>query len=271
MIETSKVYSLVRHTPDSDASGERCIATETPISISYNGVAYAVMMATPADLEDYAYGFSLAEGLIESPTDISDISYHSIEQGLLLNIDLLPHRHAFVLERVRRLVGQSGCGICGLESLGQALRPLQPIQTCLKINTAAIFESLASLAYHQSLNTLTGAVHAAALCQIDGTIQTVREDVGRHNALDKLIGHSLREQTSLADGYILTTSRCSYEIVEKTVQARCPVLVTVSLPTTLAIERAKAASLTLVVLARADAILLVNNPFGSIVALPNLK
>ncbi len=269
MNKVSKTFAMIRQTPDAWTATERQIATEMPVAISYSGVAYAVMMITPADLEDYAFGFSFSEGIINHRDDILDVTWCETEKGLLLNVELLPEGNAIILQRVRRLVGQSGCGICGLENLDQALRPFQSIETCFKINAGAIFNSLSRLSDHQTLNTLTGAVHAAAFCQNDGTVQSVREDVGRHNALDKLVGHSLRQHKSLEDGYILTTSRCSYEIVEKTVQVRCPMLVTVSLPTTLAIEQAKAARLTLVVLARADAILRVNDPFDSIVALPN--
>lgn len=261
---TSKLYSLVSYTPDSHAVGERCIATETPVAVSYNGIAYAVMMATPADLEDYAYGFSLAEGLIENITDILDVNFSQTAQGVLLNIDLHPQRHGYVLERVRRLVGQSGCGICGLENLEQALRIWPPIESGIQVSASAVFKSLAALTGYQKLNAATGAVHAAAMCKRDGSIVAVREDVGRHNALDKLIGYSLRQNLSLEDNYILTTSRSSYEMVEKTIIARCPMLVTVSAPTSLAIDRAKAADLTLVVLARHDAVLLMNDPFGSL-------
>jgi len=244
------------------AAGRRTVPAETPVAISFLGIGYAVMMATPADLEDFAFGFALSERLIESARDVVGIEVRAEESGLLLGIELVAGRHDRVLRRVRHRVGESSCGLCGIENLEQALRPLPKLPAPAKIAPAAIFRALESLRAHQPLNAETGAVHAAALCDAGGAILAAREDVGRHNAFDKLIGHCLREGRVMGGGFALLTARCSYELVEKAALAGVPLLVTISAPTGLAIERAKEAGLTLVALARADSMLVVSDPHG---------
>ena len=214
------------------------------------------MMATPADLADFAYGFCLSERLIDTAGEVIDVDTHPAEHGMILRVTLVPERQERVLERVRHRVSESSCGLCGIENLEQALRPLGQVTSTAQADDAAIFRALADLRAHQPLNAATGAVHAAAACAADGRIRLAREDVGRHNAFDKLIGAMLGAGQGWDGGFALLSARCSYELVEKAVLCGCPMLVTVSAPTSLALERAAAAGLRLVTLARADAALL---------------
>lgn len=237
------------------ASIERHVPAETPIAIEFNGIGYAVLMATPGDLDDLVTGFALAERLIESAGELHDIDTHERERGIVVRAALAPERAARVADRVRHRVSESSCGLCGIENLEQALRPLPRVTAANRASDAAIFAALAAMRDHQPLNRATGAVHAAALCAQEGSIRLVREDVGRHNALDKLIGAMARGGIGWDGGFALLTSRCSYELVEKAALAGCPLLVTISAPTALAVARAREAGLRLVVLARPDAIL----------------
>ena len=248
---------FARLLPDGpSAPVSRPVAVESPIAIEMNGLGYAVMMATPADLDDFAYGFCHSERLIDDPADILEIAAHYTERGVVLRVTLVEVRLDRVIERVRHRVSESSCGLCGIENLEQALRPLPPVTAETRADAAAIFRALGALSAHQPLNAATGAVHAAALCGPDGTIRLVREDVGRHNAFDKLIGAMLRSGSGWDGGFALLTARCSYELVEKAVLSGCPMLVTVSMATSLAVARAAEAGLKLVVLARPDAALL---------------
>ncbi|KQX26284.1 MULTISPECIES: formate dehydrogenase accessory sulfurtransferase FdhD [unclassified Sphingomonas] len=234
---------------------ERPVADETPVAIEYNGLGYAVLMASATDLEDLAFGFSRAERLIERAGQIVDVDTHRTERGMLVRITLSEDRLALVADRVRHRVSESSCGLCGIENLEQALRPLPEVEAGPPPPDSAIFAALAGLSAHQPLNAATGGVHAAALCGRDGSIRLAREDVGRHNGFDKLIGAMLRQGLDWDGGFALLTSRCSYELVEKAALAGCPTLVTVSAPTGLAIDRARGAGLRLIVLARPDAML----------------
>jgi FdhD protein len=236
------------------------VPAEVPIAISFLGIGYAVMMATPSDIEDFAIGFARSERLIEAAADVIGIEVREEEDGILLGVELVSERHDRVLRRVRHRVGESSCGLCGIENLEQALRPLPTLPAPAAIPAAAIFQALESIRAHQPLNAETGAVHAAALCDERGAVVAAREDVGRHNAFDKLVGHCLREGRDMAAGFVLLTARCSYELVEKAALSGVPLLVTISAPTRLAIERAKQAGLTLVALARADSVLVVSDP-----------
>lgn len=245
-----------------DALLTRNIPIETPISVEVGGIGYAVMMATPADLLDYATGFALGEGLVETAAQIGRIDAQQIEGGWALRIWLPPERNAVALERARKRVSESSCGLCGIENIEEVLRPLPPVTARIGTNRTAIAAALAALRDHQPLGRATGAVHAAAFCSPEGTILLAREDVGRHNALDKLIGAMARAGLDTGAGFILLSARCSYELVEKTVRAGCPMLVTISAPTSLAAERAVQAGLTLVALARTDSALVISDPLG---------
>jgi FdhD protein len=252
----SVAIDFLRIMPDAVAAPiARSVAEEAPVAIEIDGIGYAVLMATPADLVDLAYGFALAERLIDRAADLIDVDCHEAANGMILRLALTDANRRRVLDRVRHRVSESACGLCGIENLEQALRPLPAVVATSRADDAAIFRALASLRDHQPLNRATGAAHAAAACAADGSIRLVREDVGRHNSFDKLIGAMLREGLGWDDGFALLSSRCSYELVEKAVLAGCPLLATISAPTSLAIERAAAAGLPLRVLARADAML----------------
>jgi FdhD protein len=242
----------------------RSVPIEAPVAIEVCGIGYAVMMATPSDLRDYALGFALAEGLVVRPDQVDDIYVHQAEGGWIVRITLTPERAAVAFERARKRVSESSCGLCGLENIEQVLRPLPPVTARIATNRTAVARALSALRDHQPLGRATGAVHAAALCAPDGRIIRVREDVGRHNALDKLIGAVAADGTDPSSGFILLSARCSYELVEKTVRAGCPMLVTISAPTSLAIERAIDAGLTLVTLARTDSALVICDALGNI-------
>lgn len=233
----------------------RAIAEEVPVAIELNGIGYAVLMATADDLEDLAFGFALAERLVETSSQIVDVDVHRNENGVILRISLASECARRILDRVRHRTSESSCGMCGLENLEQAIRPLPRLLSSGPVEFTAVFAALDNLRRHQPLNRQTGGVHAAAFCGSDGTIRLVREDIGRHNAFDKLIGAMLRRGQQWEQGFALLSSRCSYELVEKAVLAGCPTLVTISAPTTLALRRAVEANLTLLVLARPDGLL----------------
>lgn len=253
---TSRSVSLERVTLEgARAALMRAIAIEEPIAIEFNGLGYAVMMATPADLEDFATGFALAERLIDQPSDIVDSDSHATAAGTVLRVTLVEACLPRVVERVRHRVSESSCGLCGIENLEAALRPLPRVTETCDADDPAVFRALGALRGHQPVNRETGAVHAAAFCSRDGDVVVVREDVGRHNAFDKLIGAMARSGIGWDGGFALLSSRCSFELVEKAALANCPQLVTVSAPTSLAIERAASAGLKLKVLARPDAFL----------------
>ncbi len=247
-----------------DAASERDVPTETPIALEYCGLGYAVMMASPDHLEDFAVGHALAEGLVTRAADVDGVDVAAVDGGWIVRADLPTSARAAIFARARTRVSDSSCGLCGVESIEEALRPLPPVTSRIAVARTAISRALAGLDGEQPLNTATGAVHAAAFCDADGRIVMVREDVGRHNALDKLIGAMARAGRNLADGFLLLTARCSFELVEKAVRAGAPMLVTISAPTSLATQRARAAGLTLLALAREDSVLVIHDPHGSV-------
>jgi FdhD protein len=227
----------------------RALAGETPVAVELNGIGYAVMMATPEDLEDFAWGFVAAERLAR----VVDAEVHRTHAGAILRVTLADG--AAVIERVRHRTTDSSCGLCGIDSLEAALRPLPRVFAQFLGTADSVFRALSELRAHQPLNARTGAHHAAALCAPDGAIRLAREDVGRHNAFDKLIGAMARQGLGWDGGFALLSSRCSYELVEKAVLAGCPLLAAISAPTALAVEAAKEAGLGLAVLARDDSLL----------------
>ena len=241
------------------AAVTRAWVPEAPVAFEFNGLAYAVMMATPADLEDFATGFALSEGLAATAADVGDIAVAQVEQGWIVRAALAGLGIEHLSERVRARVAESSCGLCGIENLAAVAKPLPPVAAHAAIVPSAIFAALAALRPLQVLNRATGAAHAAAFAASDGRIAGLREDVGRHNAMDKLIGALARAAQPLSPGFVLSTARCSYEIVEKAVRSGATTLVCVSLPTSLAVERAAAAGLSLWALAREDSVLLVND------------
>lgn len=231
---------------------------EVPVALEFNGLAYAVMMATPQDLDDFATGFALCEGLAASAADVTDLAVSEVEKGWIVRASLAGLGIEKLSERVRTRVAESSCGLCGIENLEAVTAALPPVAPHDPIKPAAIFTALAALRDHQPLTRATGAAHAAAWVSPAGEIGCLREDVGRHNALDKLVGAMARAGRTLTPGFVLSTARCSYEIVEKAVRGGATSLVTVSLPTTMAVERARACGLSLWVLARDDSVLKAN-------------
>ncbi|MEZ5697056.1 MAG: formate dehydrogenase accessory sulfurtransferase FdhD [Sphingomonadaceae bacterium] len=230
---------------------------EVPVALEFNGVAYAVMMATPDQLEDFALGFAIAEGLANCAADMTTCAVAETDKGWIIRASLAGLGLEKLQERVRTRVAESSCGLCGIENLEALARPLPPVPPHAALDPAAIFRALAALETHQPLTLATGAAHAAAFCAPDGQILFAREDVGRHNALDKLVGALARAGQDAAEGFLLSSARCSYEIVEKAVRAGATSLVTISLPTSMAVERAEAAGLSLWCLAREDSVLKV--------------
>jgi FdhD protein len=232
----------------------RAVAEEAPVAIEVNGIGYAVMMATPADIADFATGFALAERIVAEAAQIDALDVVDTDRGVIVRLAVAPARAAAVLDRVRRRTADSACGLCGMDNLDAVHRALPRVPPH-RVAPGAIFAALGAMRAHQPLNRATGAAHAALLCAADGTIRLAREDVGRHNAFDKLIGAMARAGLAWDGGFALLSSRCSYELVEKAALAGCPLLATVSAATSLAIARAAAAGLALVPLARDDALL----------------
>ncbi|THD42754.1 MAG: formate dehydrogenase accessory sulfurtransferase FdhD [Bradyrhizobium sp.] len=227
------------------------IAEEIPVEIAFDGAPFAVMMATPLDLEDFAIGFALTEGAVRSLDDIRHVEIDLKSRQARIDITLTPEAMRAHFARKRALSGRTGCGVCGVEDL-QHLPSAPRVRPSAPIPPAAIGAAVAALPAAQTLNERTRAAHAAAWAGRDGAVRILREDVGRHNALDKLIGAVLREGADASDGFVLITSRCSFEMVVKTAIFGARTLVAVSAPTTLALETARATGVELIAIARAD-------------------
>jgi len=228
------------------------VVTEVPVALVYNGVSHAVMMATPQDLQQFALGFSLSEQIVKASADIYDIEIDTSDvAGVQILLTVSAESFSQLKDRRRSLSGRTGCGLCGAESLQQVCLPVEPVESALKIRHLSIDRAGRELQQSQPLQESTGGLHAAAWCDPQGEIVRLFEDVGRHNALDKLIGwlaqqdSSVREQTS-DEGFLLMSSRASYEIVHKAAVARIALLAAVSAPTSFALEIAAKANITLV-------------------------
>lgn len=226
------------------------VAEEVPVALIYNGIRHVVMLMTPADLEDFAVGFSLTERIVAGLGDVLSIDVVPLEVGFEIRIGILAERMPALLQRRRNMESRSGCGLCGLESIDQALQSLQPITSALTTTPFALHRALDALPLQQPMNAATGAVHAAAWVLPNGRIELVREDVGRHNALDKLIGAVARRHWLFCDGFLVVTSRASAEMAQKAAVVGIPLLAAISAPTGLAIRIAAEAGLTLVGFAR---------------------
>jgi FdhD protein len=233
-----------------DVERDECVAEEQPVALEYNGISHAVMLATPADLEDFALGFSITEGLIEEPGDLLDIEPDETDEGLVLRLRISARCEMQLKQRRRFMAGRTGCGLCGADSLDQVRRTdiarVQP----RALRPESVERAMDELAQAQVLQALTGGVHAAAWCDADGALQLLREDVGRHNALDKLVGAMRRLRIDPRAGFIAVTSRASFEMVQKAAVAGAGLLVCVSAPTGLAVRMAADVGLTLAGFAR---------------------
>jgi len=231
------------------------VATEVPVALIYNSVSHVVMMTTPRDLADFGLGFSLSDQVIASPEELQSLEVVDNHQGLQIFMRIPAERYFSLRGRRRNQAGLTGCGLCGVESLDQVHGTLSRLAAGPAVATPAIHKALAALPALQPLSRQTGAVHAAAWCDTSGEIALVREDVGRHNALDKLIGAMARAKIDPAGGFAVITSRCSFEMAQKAVAAGMRILVAISAPTSLALAVAARTGLTLIALARADSIM----------------
>lgn len=236
------------------------VAEEVPVALEYNGISHAVMLATPCDLADFALGFSLSEGLIDTRHELYGLEEVPGEQGITLRLEVAAPAFARLKERRRTLAGRTGCGLCGTESLAALARVLPVVAGAQRCTSAAVERAMAGLAEHQALQQRTGAVHAAAWCTVDGAVVCLREDIGRHNALDKLIGALARADIDATQGFMAVTSRASFEMVQKAASAGVGLLAAVSAPTTLAVTTAEQTGLTLVGFARPHGAVVYTHP-----------
>lgn len=236
----------------------RDVPEETAVAMSYDRVSFAVMMATPADLQDFAVGFSISEGIVSAPGEITELDIVVVPDGIECRMALTPSRRDVLAARRRRIAGPVGCGLCGLDSLREVTRPAPPVHSTARVAAATIVAGMARMAAQQTLNRQTRAVHAAGF--LNGEALQLREDVGRHNALDKLIGGVLRGDQSGADGVLLLTSRVSLDLIQKAAMFGAPILGAISVPTAAAIRAAEAAGITLIGIARQDGFEVFTHP-----------
>ena len=259
----STTVQAMRHSGGRQEIASRQIPEEVPVELRYNGTAYATMMASPADLEDFAYGFSITEAIVDDPVSIKSVTLHGDGEGLRAEIALHGADYAALLRDVQRAIpGRSGCGICGVRTLEEARQALPQVAAGAAITDAAIAAGLQALDDHVKAHGSSRGVHGAAFCDAGGRLLVQREDVGRHNALDKLIGAMMRQDDppDPASGFCLITSRCSYEMVQKAVRGGFSTLVALSAPTALALRTAEKAGLTVVAFARAQGHLVFTRP-----------
>src|SRR6266436_2318173 len=240
--------------------GTRLIPEETAIALTYNGGTYAVMMGTPKDLRDFAIGFSLSEGIVQSPADIASLDIVDLDDGIELRMWLAPAKAERINERRRHIAGPTGCGICGIDSIAQAVRPAAVVARGRSFAPQEIMTAMAGMAPLQTINIETRAVHAAAFWMPARGIVALREDVGRHNALDKLAGALAQGNVSASEGMVLLTSRVSVEMVQKAAAMGAPLMAAVSAPTALAARMAENSGITLVAIARADGFEVFTHP-----------
>jgi FdhD protein len=226
------------------------VAEETPVSLSFNSIPHVVMLATPRDLADLGVGFTLSEALVARPDEIRGVTVAETDQGQELRLSVTQERLAAILDQRRNLTGRTGCGVCGAETIEDAIRKPGPVAAGGTVKREALVEALRELKGRQRLGSETGSLHAAAWVGWDGRIDLVREDVGRHNALDKVIGARVRAGQGFDSGFALITSRASYEMVQKAATMGIRMLVAVSAPTALAVRLAAETGLTLVGFAR---------------------
>jgi len=236
------------------------VAEEVPVAFIYGGRSHAVMMCTPLDFEDLAVGFTMSEGIVDRAADIHDVTVARHSRGVELTILVPSSAHERLAERTRTMSGRTGCGLCGVEAIEEAVRDIPPVQSDLRVSSDALWRAAAAIGALQVVNSATSAVHAAAWVTADGEIVVVREDVGRHNALDKVLGALWRSGTDASTGFLLLTSRLSYELVQKAAVAGVPVIAAISRPTGLAVRLAEGAGITLAGLVRGETANVYSHP-----------
>ena len=243
------------------SDGVRVVPEETPVALTYNRSTHAVMLATPADLEDFAIGFSLSEGIVRHAKDILALEVVAVAHGVELRMDLDGERLEQLTRRQRRLAGPSGCGLCGLDSLAAAVRPVPAVDEGPRLTAEMVHMAMQAMPLAQVLNNATRAIHAAAFWMPERGLVALREDVGRHNALDKLLGAIGPTGVAASEGMVLLSSRVSVEMVQKAATLGAPVIVAVSAPTALAIRTAERAGITLIGVARQDGFEVFTHPY----------
>jgi FdhD protein len=253
-------FTVDRWKSDQHISELDSIAEEVPISLIYNGMPHVVMLATPTNLEEFALGFSITEGIIKSPQELLSARVYNRSNGIEVQIKIPEELFQCMSDKGRNLTGRTGCGLCGASTLKQAIRKPSEVVGDLRVSAIDLSNALTELVSFQKLNKMTGAVHAAAWVIPGEGIIDIREDVGRHNALDKLIGFLLRTEKELSSGFVLVTSRASFEMVQKTAWVGINMLVAISAPTGLAIRLAKETNLTLIGFARGDQHVVYTHP-----------
>lgn len=258
--EACRSYPAQRSAGGAVVACSETLAEEVPLALVYNGISYAVMLATPADIEDFALGFSLSECIIGRAGEILDLEIVERNTGIEVQMQVTAERAQALKLHRRSLAGRTGCGLCGTESLEQLARRSSRVDSSAMLAEGAVTRALSQLQGRQQLFGLTGAVHAAAWCDAIGTIDLLREDVGRHNALDKMIGAMARERRSFDGGFVLMTSRASYEIVQKSAAVGIAVVAAVSAPTGMAVRVAVDSGVTLVGFARGEKHCIYSHP-----------
>ena len=253
-------FTVDRWKSDHHISELDTIVEEVPISLIYNGIPHVVMLATPTNLEEFALGFSITEGIIKSPQELLSARVYNRSNGIEVQIKIPEERFQCMSDKGRNLTGRTGCGLCGASTLKQAIRKPSEVVGDLRVSAIDLSNALTELVSFQKLNKMTGAVHAAAWVIPAKGIIDIREDVGRHNALDKLIGFLLRTEKELSSGFVLVTSRASFEMVQKTAWVGINMLVAISAPTGLAIRLANETNLTLIGFARGDQHVVYTHP-----------
>lgn len=260
MSDASAYTQSLKVTAQAVVTQDRCVPQEVPVAFVYDGSTYAVMMASPSNLKDFAVGFSLTEGIVATPDEVENLDIVEQSGGIELRMWLAAHRRRDLAERRRRLTGPTGCGLCGVESLDAAVPPPPHVSATLTATAQDILAALAALAPAQTLNQQTRAVHGAGFWMKDRGLVAIAEDVGRHNALDKLIGGLRRRMIDGNAGIVVLTSRVSVEMVQKAAMAGVPIVVAVSAPTGLALKTADMAGITLIAVARADGFEVFTHP-----------
>ena len=250
-MQTTSERRVERYSGGARSLTTDAVAEEAPIALVYQGVPNVVMLATPADLEDFAVGFTVSEGLVANQGEIHEIRIEEGAAAIDVHIRIAPARFSALLQQRRNLTGRTGCGLCGAETVEQAMRPVNTVPAGPQVDADELHAALRDLSSRQPVNARTGSVHAAGWVVAGKGLHSVREDVGRHNALDKTIGSLLRAGMDLAKGYMLITSRASFEMVQKSATVGIGLLAAVSAPTGLAVSTAEKSGMTLIGFARA--------------------